>query len=124
MKQCIIAIRTNHQYPKHSIYSSITCHYDQYSDIGYVLRKRYKSISAIKELLSVGDVNCREKYQLNAFHNEWGYAWNEKASIIHLSLTALISYSDYMCADRLHIFEDNAWESLRLREPEETLMMA
>ncbi len=72
----------------------------------------------------MGDMNYQEETQLNAFHNEWGYAWNETASIIHLSLTALISYSDNMCADRLHIFEDNAWESLLLREPEEALMTA
>lgn len=124
MKHCIIAVRTNYQYPKHSIYSSITCHYDQCSDIGYVLRKRYNSIGSIKELLSVGDVNSQEKNQLNDFHNKWGYAWNETASIIHISLTALISYSDNMNADRLHIFEDNAWESLLLREPEEVLMTA
>lgn len=118
MKYCVIAVKNNHSY------SSIICHYDEYSDVGLVLRKKYHSIESCNTLIELGDLNHLDEDTISAFHRDWGYLWNETIPVVHENLKLLALYSDSVGADRLHVFEDNEWESLFLRETSEIRLIA
>ncbi len=118
MKHCVIAVRVNRSY------RSIICHYDDCSDVARVLRKKYRSIRDITHLLELGDLNHLDETSISAFHRDWGYLWNETTPVIHDDLKLLISYSDAIGADRLHVFEDNAWEHLVINYVDDELLSA
>lgn len=118
MKYCVIAIKENNNY------RSIICHCDEYSDIGLVLRNKYHSETATSNLIALGDLNQLDENTISSFHEDWGYQWNETTPITHENLKLLALYSDAVGADRLHVFEDNEWESLVISEPEELLKSA
>lgn len=118
MKHCIIAVRSAHTY------RSIICHYDECSEVGGVLRRKYHSEAAANGLIELGDLNHLDERRISAFHRDWGYLWNESVSIDHGSLQLLVAYSEAVGADRLHIFEDGEWESLLVGEAEEIKLSA
>ncbi len=118
MKHCVIAVRNDQNY------RSIICHYDEVSDVGLVLRRKYHTEDAASALIVLGDLNHLDEHRISAFHRDWGYLWNESVSIAHESLQLLISYCDAVGADRLHVFEDGEWESLLINEPEDIKLSA
>ncbi len=111
MKDCIIAVKNRHHY------ISLLCHHDELSDVGGVLRGKYSSASAANELIALGDLNTLDE-------RDWGYIWNETVPLSHDNLKSLEKHCETIGAEKLHVYEDNAWESLTIDEPKQYLISA
>lgn len=111
MKRCIIAVKNRLNY------SSILCRHDELSDVGGVLRGKYSAAKAANELIALGDLNYLDE-------KNWGYLWNETVPVAHNSLRSLEAYCESVEAEILHVYEDNAWESLTICEPHHYLQSA
>src|SRR5690606_33365596 len=90
LKHCIIAIET----PQKDQFTSIVCHYERGTDIGDVLLKKYNTIVEATRLLALGDLNYLSAHNVNAFHKDWGYTWNQVQPVHHKNAESLIAYAN------------------------------
>ncbi|MFT5085071.1 MAG: hypothetical protein ACI9Y1_003128 [Lentisphaeria bacterium] len=99
MPLSIIATRYEHQY------YSIRCHHDGDYNASELLNRRTPSESAALRFISTGDISLSRTTGLLLTKND---------PLIHASPVAMATYAVESGAEKLHVFEGEAWKTMAL----------